>query len=176
MTFSVWYCVCFSYRVQLWIAGLHSEMTKSPELWTTLGTEYTELWSRPGSSISDPSHANNIVWSTLFFQLETARCDMLTGPNMGLFQRGMFPGVLSLDPDGSTDPRDLGPWKDQHFTLRTVSMSHFGLIKAWRAGLYPVWVQARYTSAEKVRFSRLNLCSACCCLPRQRSAGGWRNF
>lgn len=55
---------------------------------------------------------------------------MLTGPNIGLFQRGMFPGVLSLDPDGSTDPRDLGPWKDQHFTPRSVSISHFGLIKA----------------------------------------------
>lgn len=32
------------------------------------------------------------------------------------FQRGMFQEVLSLDPDGSTDPSDLGPWKDYHGT------------------------------------------------------------
>lgn len=57
------------------------------------------------------------------------RYGRLTGPNIGLFQRGMFPGVLSLDPDGSTDPRDLGPWKDQHLALHSVYISNLGLIK-----------------------------------------------
>ena len=37
------------------------------------------------------------------------------------FQRGMFQEVLSLDPDGSADPSDLGPWKDDRTALHSVS-------------------------------------------------------
>lgn len=38
------------------------------------------------------------------------------------FQRGMFQEVLSLDLDGSADPSDLGPCKEnRRTTLRSVS-------------------------------------------------------
>lgn len=42
----------------------------------------------------------------------------------------MFQDVLSLDPDGSTDPSDLGPWKDDCRTALHTVAQEFEAIKA----------------------------------------------
>lgn len=95
----------------------------------------------------------------------------IPGPNIGLFQRGMFPGVPPLDPVDSTDPRGHGPWRDQQLAQHSVSISNLGLMTAWRAGRFGLCLSA-CSSTGKTSFSRHNLCSACCCLPRQRPVGG----
>lgn len=55
------------------------------------------------------------------------------------FQRGMFQEVLSLDQDGSADPSDLGPGKDDCRTTLHLVLQLWDAVKAGQLILHKIW-------------------------------------